>query len=185
MLCGVRELILVIAPVREAVRVTLIFTAQLFFTVKLAVKSEFLTLVTATRLGIVALGGLHITANCGLSSVEVMSVSEQASATGNSRQSFDRVRIVDPRFAARADSPGRAPARPRERSVTGREWNFLRVAAGCSHQPRGSAQFPLGLVTLQPSSYQRAGSRFSPAPFAMQPAELVTKRDAEFRFEVQ
>ena len=74
MLCGVRALILVIAPVREAVRVSVSFTPQLFFTVKLAVKSEFLVLATATRLGMVALGGLHITANCGLTSVDVMSV---------------------------------------------------------------------------------------------------------------
>jgi len=85
MLCGLRALILVIAPVREAVRVSVSFTPQLFFTVKFAVKSEFLALVTATRLGMVALGGLHITANCGLTSVDVMSVPEQASTTGDSR----------------------------------------------------------------------------------------------------
>ena len=109
MLCGVHELILVIAPVREAVRVTVIRTGQLFFTVNWVVKSEFLTLVTARRLGIVALRGLHITVNCGLASVEVMSVPEQASATGNSRQSFERVRIVDPRFCGPNRLPGRAP----------------------------------------------------------------------------
>jgi len=95
MLATEEDVTVATAPLRDVARVTKIRTVQLFLTVNLVVKLVFLTLVTATRLGMVARGGLHITVNSGLEIGDVVSVPEQAKATnGRARQSLDRVRMI-------------------------------------------------------------------------------------------
>jgi hypothetical protein len=70
-------------------------TVQVFFTVNFATPVVLGDLVTAVGIArIVALGGVHVAANSGRSSVGDGSFSEQASAAGSSRQNIVRGRIV-------------------------------------------------------------------------------------------